>query len=231
MIDFDEGQLILLNKPYGQTSFQAVKFVKYTGKIKKVGHAGTLDPLASGLLILCTGKWTKKITELQLQEKEYTGTFTLGATTPSYDMETAVDKVFDLSNTSEEEIRNTAKQFTGILQQTPPVYSAIKIDGKRAYKHARKGEDVLLKSREIEVKEFEITSIRMPEVDFRIVCSKGTYIRSIANDFGQALNTGAYLSALCRTRIGNHHLSAAMDYDGFKNWIASAGDIRVEQVE
>jgi len=219
MIDFTEGQLILIDKPYGKTSFQAVKFVKNVGKVKKVGHAGTLDPLATGLLIICTGKWTKKITELQLQEKEYTGTFVLGATRPSFDMETEIDQTFDISGITSEAILEAVKQFTGIIEQTPPIYSAVKVDGKRAYESARKGEEIIIKSKQVTVNEFEITAIRLPEIDFRIVCSKGTYIRSLANDLGKVLNNGAYLSALRRTGIGDYKVDDALDFDGFRAWV------------
>jgi len=217
MTDFQEGQLILIDKPLGKTSFQAVKFVKHITKVKKVGHAGTLDPLATGLLILCTGKWTKKITELQLQEKEYTGTFVLGATRPSFDMETEIEETFDTSSITKELITEALIGFTGLIQQTPPIYSAVKVDGKRAYESARKGEELILKSKEVEIKVFEITNFRIPEIDFRIVCSKGTYIRSIANDLGKALNNGAYLSALRRTRIGEYKVEDAFDFDAFRN--------------
>jgi tRNA pseudouridine55 synthase len=222
MIDYNEGQLILIDKPYGKTSFQAVKHVKYNAKVKKVGHAGTLDPLATGLLIICTGKWTKKITDLQLQEKEYIGTFVLGATRPSFDMETEIDQTFDFSGITETEIKNATDQFTGIITQTPPIYSAVKVDGKRAYESARAGEEIVIKSKQVEVSIFEITDVRLPEIDFRIVCSKGTYIRSIANDFGKALNNGAYLSALRRTRIGEYKVEDALDFDRFKNSVIQA---------
>ncbi len=216
MTDYNEGALLLIDKPYGKTSFQAVKHVRYITKAKKVGHAGTLDPLATGLLILCTGKWTKKITDLQLQEKEYTGTFTLGATRPSFDMETEIDQTFDISKITEDEIYKATSQFKGIIEQMPPIYSAIKIDGKRAYKSARQGEEVVMKSRKVEISVFEITAIRLPEIDFRIVCSKGTYIRSIANDFGKALGNGAYLSALRRIRIGKYKVVDAVGLEEFK---------------
>lgn len=222
MIDYNEGQLILIDKPYGKTSFQAVKHVKYNAKVKKVGHAGTLDPLATGLLIICTGKWTKKITNLQLQEKEYTGTFVLGATRPSFDMETEIDKTFDISNITEDDIYNVTKTFTGIITQTPPIYSAVKVDGKRAYEIARKGEEIIIKSKQVEVTIFEITAIRLPEIDFKIVCSKGTYIRSIANDFGKELKNGAYLSSLRRTRIGEYKVDDAVDFEGFKNLVSQS---------
>jgi tRNA pseudouridine55 synthase len=222
MIDYNEGQLILIDKPYGKTSFQAVKHIKYNAKVKKVGHAGTLDPLATGLLIICTGKWTKKITDLQLQEKEYTGTFVLGATRPSFDMETEIGQTFDITGITEDNIKNATDQFTGIITQTPPIYSAVKVDGKRAYESARAGEEIVIKSKQVEVSVFEITAVRLPEIDFRIVCSKGTYIRSIANDFGKALNNGAYLSALRRTRIGEYKVEDALDFEGFKNSLIQA---------
>jgi len=205
---YEEGQILLIDKPYGWTSFQAVNKLKW--KIRhlhklaklKIGHAGTLDPLATGLLIVCTGKFTKRIEEFQAQEKEYTGTFVLGATTPCYDMEKPVDKEFPTDHITEEDILETAKTFVGEQMQVPPIFSAVKIAGKRAYDYARQAQDVEIKAKPILIKEFEITRIAMPEVDFRIVCSKGTYIRSIARDFGEKLQSGAYLSALRRTRIG-----------------------------
>jgi tRNA pseudouridine55 synthase len=215
MIDFEKGGVILVNKPYEWTSFQAVNKVKYLLKhyydLKKVkiGHAGTLDPLATGLLILCIGKYTKKIEEYQAQEKEYTGTFYLGATTPCFDKEKEIDNYYPTEHITEEDIYKAAEHFLGEQEQIPPVFSALKVNGVRAYEFARDNKDVELKSRKITIKEFEITRIAMPEVDFRIVCSKGTYIRSIARDFGSYLNSGAYLTALCRTRIGEYKLSDA----------------------
>ncbi len=215
MIDLEKGGVILLNKPYEWTSFQAVNKVKYLLKhyyeLKKVkiGHAGTLDPLATGLLILCIGKYTKKIEEYQAQEKEYTGTFYLGATTPCFDKEKEIDNYYPTEHITEEDIYKAAEHFLGEQEQVPPVFSALKVNGVRAYEFARENKDVELKSRKITIKEFEITRINMPEVDFRIVCSKGTYIRSIARDFGSYLNSGAYLTALCRTRIGDYKLSDA----------------------
>ena len=215
MIDFEKGGVILVNKPYEWTSFQAVNKVKYLLKhyydLKKVkiGHAGTLDPLATGLLILCIGKYTKKIEEYQAQEKEYTGTFYLGATTPCFDKEKEIDNYYPTEHITEEDIYKAAEHFLGEQEQVPPVFSALKVNGVRAYAFARDNKDVELKSRKITIKEFEITRIAMPEVDFRIVCSKGTYIRSIARDFGSYLNSGAYLTALCRTRIGDYKLSEA----------------------
>lgn len=209
-----EGKVLLVNKPYRWTSFDVVNKLRYKLKMKKIGHAGTLDPLATGLLIICTGKMTKRIEEFMGLEKEYTGTFVLGQTTPSYDLETPVSEAKDISHIKDETIYNVAKKFTGIISQIPPAHSAIKIDGKRAYELARKGKEVELKPREVEVKEFEITGIQFPEVKFRIVCSKGTYIRSVARDVGNELGTGAYLSALCRTRIGPFLLKDASEVEG-----------------
>ena len=215
MLDLEKGGVILLNKPYEWTSFQAVNKVKYLLKhyydLKKVkiGHAGTLDPLATGLLILCIGKYTKKIEEYQAQEKEYTGTFYLGATTPCFDKEKEIDNYYPTEHITEEGIYKAAEHFLGEQEQIPPVFSALKVNGVRAYAFARENKDVELKSRKITIKEFEITRIAMPEVDFRIVCSKGTYIRSIARDFGSYLYSGAFLTALCRTRIGDYKLSQA----------------------
>jgi tRNA pseudouridine55 synthase len=208
-----EGRVLLIDKPLEWTSFDVVNKLRYRLKTKKIGHAGTLDPLATGLLIICTGKMTKRIDEFQAQEKEYTGTFVLGQSTPSYDLETEVSEAQDISGISEDEIHLAAKKFIGTIQQVPPMHSAIKVDGKRAYKLARKGKEVELKPREIFIKEFEITSIDKPNVAFRVVCSKGTYIRSLARDFGQALGTVAYLSELCRTRIGDFKLSDALTID------------------
>jgi tRNA pseudouridine55 synthase len=211
--DFAEGQLLLINKPYNWTSFDVVGKIRNAFKpLKlKVGHAGTLDPLATGLLIICTGKMTKQIDTFQAQEKEYTGTMTLGATTSSYDMETDVDQKFDTSGITEDQIKNACNQFMGDIQQYPPAHSAIKIDGERLYEKARRGEDVELRLRNVTISEFEITGIRLPEIDFRVVCSKGTYIRSLANDFGKALNNGAYLSKLRRTRSGDYKIEDAME--------------------
>jgi tRNA pseudouridine55 synthase len=227
--NFYTGEVLLINKPYTWSSFQAVNKLKHSikhhpsflvdgVKIKpKIGHAGTLDPLATGLLIVCTGKKTKTINDLMGLEKEYTGTFFLGATTPCYDLEKPVDHTFPTEHISDESIYATAKQFTGIQQQVPPLFSAVMVDGKRAYELARAGVETELKSREIEIKEFEITSIRMPEVDFRIVCSKGTYIRSIARDFALALNSGGHLTKLCRTRIGRFELKDALTPQEFSD--------------
>jgi tRNA pseudouridine55 synthase len=203
--EFAEGQLLLVNKPYKWTSFDVVGKIRNAFKpLKlKVGHAGTLDPLATGLLIICTGKMTKQIDTFQAEEKEYTGTFTLGATTPTYDLESEPEQKFEVAHITPEQIREATKQFTGDIQQYPPAHSAVKIDGERLYEKARRGEEVELRVRNVTISEFEITRIELPEVDFRVVCSKGTYIRSLANDFGKALNNGAYLSRLRRTRSGN----------------------------
>lgn len=207
------GQVLLLNKPLCWTSFDVVNKIRHKLKIKKVGHAGTLDPLATGLLIICTGKMTKRIDEFQAQEKEYTGKFVLGQTTPSFDLETQVSEAQDISFITNESINSVAQKFIGAIQQVPPIHSAIRINGKRAYALARKGKEPELKAREIIVKEFEITSIEKPVVGFRVVCSKGTYIRSLVRDFGEALDTVAYLSELCRTRIGGFKLEDALSLD------------------
>lgn len=221
--DFKEGQILLFDKPLGWTSFQLVNkvrwLIKKSCKIKKikVGHAGTLDPLATGLLIICTGKFTRRIEELQGQEKEYTGTFTLGATTPSYDLETKIDKEYPIDHITDEKLHQTPSQFIGEIDQIPPVFSALKKDGKRLYEYARSGEEVEVKSRKVEIKEFEITSIRLPQVDFKVVCSKGTYIRSLAHDFGKAVGSGAHLSSLRRTKIGNYNVDDALGIESFEN--------------
>lgn len=222
-----KGQVLLIDKPLEWSSFQVVNklrwLIRKEYKIKKikVGHAGTLDPLASGLLIICTGKETKNITTYQAQEKEYTGTITLGATTPSYDLETEVDKNFQLDDLTEDLIRNTTAQFTGEIQQKPPIFSAIKKDGKRLYELARAGETTEIKSRTVTIHDFEITRIELPEIDFKISCSKGTYIRSIAHDFGAALNNGGHLSALRRTAIGNYRVENAMSIESFEELVKS----------
>ncbi len=209
----DEGKVLLINKPYEWTSFDVVNKLRYLLKIKKIGHAGTLDPLATGLLILCVGKMTKRIEEFMGMEKEYTGKFVLGQTTPSHDLETELSEKKDLSSVTNDGILLAAQKFIGMNDQLPPMHSAIKIGGKRAYEFARQGQTIELQTRNIEIKEFEITSIQLPDIGFRIVCSKGTYIRSIARDFGNALGVGAYLSDLCRTRIGQYKLSDAIEID------------------
>jgi tRNA pseudouridine55 synthase len=217
------GKVLLIDKPLTWSSFQAVNKLKYILKRKydlpkkfKIGHAGTLDPLATGLLIICTGKFTKKITEIQAQIKEYTGTIVLGATTPSYDLETEVDATFPTTHITEALILETTHKFLGEIDQKPPVFSAIKKEGKRLYEHARAGEVVEIQSRKTTIYEFEITRIQLPEVDFRVQCSKGTYIRSLAYDFGLALQSGGHLSALRRTKIGDYSVENAILPDDFE---------------
>jgi tRNA pseudouridine55 synthase len=223
--DYKSGQVLLIDKPLTWTSFQVVNKLRwairkaYNIKKIKVGHAGTLDPLATGLLVICTGKMTKQINTFQGQEKEYTGTFVVGSTTPSYDLETEIDATFPIDHITEDLIHKTTKQFIGKIEQYPPVFSAIKKDGKRLYEFARAGESVEIKSREIEITEFEITEIitqkNSIELNFRVVCSKGTYIRSLAHDFGKALNSGAHLSVLRRTRIGDFEIKNALSPEDF----------------
>ncbi|MFT5761352.1 MAG: tRNA pseudouridine55 synthase [Polaribacter sp.] len=219
--DYKNGQVLLIDKPLEWTSFQAVNKIRWHIRQRfdikkiKVGHAGTLDPLATGLLIICTGKQTKSISEYQGQIKEYTGTFTIGATTPSYDLESEVNETFPTDHITNELIHNATKQFIGSIQQRPPIFSAIKKDGKRLYEFARKGETVNIPTREITITEFEITNIELPKINFRVVCSKGTYIRSLAFDFGKALNSGAHLSELRRTKIGNFSVEKADSIDAF----------------
>ena len=221
MIDYIEGHTLLIKKPLQWTSFDVVKKIRNTLRTAlrlkkiKVGHAGTLDPLADGLLIVCTGKFTKRINEFQAQEKEYTAEFTLGATTPSFDLETEVNETFDYNHITEDMLKITAESLTGNILQTPPIYSAIKQDGKRLYEHARKGEDVKIKERMVHISKFELVKVEMPKVHVKIVCSKGTYIRSLAQTFGKNLNSGAHLSQLTRTRIGNFELSQAIDIQEF----------------
>ena len=209
----DNGRVLLINKPFQWTSFDVVNKLRYKLRIKKIGHAGTLDPLATGLLIICTGRMTKRIEEFMGLEKEYTGKFILGQSTASHDLETEVTEVKDVSALNESAIRQATGALTGNISQLPPMHSAIRIGGKRAYEFARKGQDIQLTPREVEIKEFEITHISLPEAAFRIVCSKGTYIRSIARDFGNALGVGAYLTDLCRTRIGGFRLEDAIEID------------------
>lgn len=221
MLDYRSGEILLVNKPYGWSSFQAVNKLKHGLKKHpsllidgkhihlKIGHAGTLDPLATGLLIICTGKKTKEISSFQDLNKEYTGTFFIGATTPCYDKEKEVNQHFDTAHITKELVLETAKTFIGKQEQVPPMFSAIRVNGKRVYELAREGKEIELKARTIEILEFEITKYELPFVDFRICCTKGTYIRSIARDFGLALNSGAYLDALCRTKIGNFDVKNA----------------------
>jgi len=221
--DYQNGQVLLIDKPLNWTSFQTVNKIKYAlinkvglPKKFKIGHAGTLDPLATGLLLICTGKFTKIISELQGQAKEYTGTFHIGATTPSYDLETEIDENFPISHINDELIHETVNQFLGEIKQKPPIYSAIKKDGVRLYEHARAGTTVDIVARKTTIHEFEITRIALPEIDFRVVCSKGTYIRSLAFDFGKALNSGAHLTTLRRTKIGNYQVENAIEVIQFE---------------
>ena len=222
--DFLGGSILVLNKPLRWTSFDVVRQVrimiarhhKMNNKKIKVGHAGTLDPLATGLLIICTGSMTKRIHEFQDLDKVYTGTITLGATTPSFDLETEFDATFPIDHISQEQIYAAAEKFIGTIDQMPPVFSAKKVDGKKAYLKARKGKPIELRMAEITIKKFEITAIEMPNIKFKVVCSKGTYIRSLANDFGKALHSGAHLSALCREKIGEHTLNDAISIDRLK---------------
>lgn len=227
--EYQNGQVLLIDKPLQWTSFQAVNKLRwelrqaYNIKKIKVGHAGTLDPLATGLLVICTGKMTKEIDSFQGQEKEYTGTIVLGSTTPSFDLETEIDQTFPTEHISNELIHKATEQFIGIIDQFPPIFSALKKDGKRLYEYARAGKSVEIKSRKVEISEFEITKIDTRtavntssiHIDFRVVCSKGTYIRSLANDFGKALHSGGYLAALRRTRIGNFKVDDALTPEGF----------------
>jgi len=222
---FINGELLLINKPIGWTSFQVVNKIRWLIKssfdIKKikVGHAGTLDPLAEGLLILCTGKLTKKIAEFQSAKKGYSGTFFIGATTPSFDLETPIESKCSIKNIDIEKLNLTSKKFLGKSQQTPPIYSAIKVNGKKLYDYARKGESVELKQREIYISKFKLANINLPLVDFEIECSKGTYIRSIANDFGKELKVGSYLHKLIRTSIGDFKLENAIKIEDFEKII------------
>lgn len=216
---FLEGKAVLINKDRHWTSFDVVRKLRGLLQIKKIGHAGTLDPLATGLLIICTGKFTKRINEYMAQEKEYTGSFTLGAVTPTYDLESEPEQEKDYSFVTPELLNSTTTQFTGNIQQYPPVHSAVKKDGVALYKLARKGVDVELEPRAVTIHAFEITGVELPIVHFRIVCSTGTYIRSMANDFGAALGCGAYLSGLCRTRIGDFKLEEAVTMDEFETSI------------
>ena len=219
---YQEGKVLLIDKPLNWTSFQVVNKIRWLIKqqfeIKKikVGHAGTLDPLATGLLILCTGKFTKKIETYQAQVKEYTGTITMGATTPSYDLESEVDRTFDISGITKEDILQNTQHFIGEIQQQPPIFSALKKDGKRLYEYAREGEHVEIPKRAITINKFEITNIDMPNVEFRVLCSKGTYIRSLADDFGKMLNNGAHLSSLRRTKIGDFSVDNAVGVLAFE---------------
>lgn len=213
--DFENGELILVDKPLNWTSFDVVGKIRNSTRIKKikVGHAGTLDPLATGLLIICTGKLTKKVDEFLAEEKEYTGTITLGASTPSYDLETEINHTYPTDHITEQMIMEAAKSFVGEIEQVSPLYSALRIDGERAYHKARRGEEIKMKARKVRIEAFEITKIEMPIIHFRIVCSKGTYIRSIAHDIGKILESGSHLSSLRRTRSGNFKIEDAWNLE------------------
>ncbi|MCY7291376.1 MAG: tRNA pseudouridine(55) synthase TruB [Ferruginibacter sp.] len=212
---FEEGKVILIDKPLHWTSFDVVRKIRNSIKIKKVGHAGTLDPLATGLLIVCTGKYTKKINEYMAQVKQYTGTFTLGATTPTYDKESTPENFKDYNDITSAQLNMAAQKFIGEIQQLPPIYSAIKKDGVALYELARRGEEVELKARTVYINEFEITNITLPVVTFKILCGTGTYIRSVAHDMGTALGSGAYLSELRRTKIGEYNVNDALTMEDF----------------
>lgn len=212
---YEEGQVLLINKPREWTSFDVVRKIRSLLRIKKVGHAGTLDPLATGLLIVCTGKFTKKINEYMAREKEYTGTFVLGATTPTYDLESEPGHFKDIAGITDQQVRAAAAAFTGDIRQVPPAHSAIKVGGTRVYELARKGREVKLEPRPVVIREFEILNVEMPVVHFRVVCSTGTYIRSLAHDLGAHLGCGAYLGSLCRTRIGDYAIEDAMSIEAF----------------
>tara|TARA_R110000868_G_scaffold144753_1_gene364083 strand:- start:113 stop:814 length:702 start_codon:yes stop_codon:yes gene_type:complete len=224
--DFEKGEVLLIDKPQTWTSFDIIKKLRYALKVKKIGHAGTLDPLATGLLIVCTGKFTKRINKFQGMDKTYEGIIELGKTTPSYDLETEFDSEAEFSSITEIDLLNAAKLQTGSFDQIPPVFSAIKVDGKRAYKSARNNEELVMKSRPVQIEEFEITKIDLPEVHFKIVCSKGTYIRSMAHDFGKELGCGAYLKYLRRTAIGDFMVGDTYD---LQELIAHAEKLRAEK--
>jgi tRNA pseudouridine55 synthase len=216
---FEQGQVLLINKPFEWTSFDVVRKIRGMVRIRKVGHAGTLDPLATGLLILCTGKFTKRINEYMSQEKEYTGTITLGAITPTYDLESKPQDFKAYEQISLSDAEQATKKFIGEILQVPPAHSAIKKDGKRVYELARKGIEVELEPRRIVIREFEITSFQLPVIGFKVVCSTGTYIRSLAHDFGKELGCGAYLSSLCRTRIGSFTIEQSMNMEEADKYI------------
>ena len=225
LIDFSAGEVILIDKQQGISSFTIIRMLKRIVRIKKIGHAGTLDPMATGLVILCTGKMTKQIEQYQGQEKTYEGVITLGGITPSYDAETEVSESFDYSKIKIEDIETARKSFIGEIEQIPPIYSALKVGGERLYKKARKGEKVEIKSRKVEISTFDILDVSLPEVKFRVKCSKGTYIRSLAYDFGRALHNGAYLTELRRTFIGDYAVSDALSIQEFEVKIAAAQEV------
>ena len=231
-MNFQEGAYIYINKPYRMSSFGALAHIRYLVSKKihvkrvKMGHAGTLDPLATGVLILCTGKFTKQIESLQLHTKEYTATLQLGATTPSYDMEHEVDKTYPTDHITRELIEKTLPQFVGDIQQVPPLFSAVMVDGHRAYKIARKGQEVELAAKTVRIDELELTSFdaEKMQVSIRVVCGKGTYIRSLARDIGEALGSGAYLTALCRTRVGDVRIEDCLTFENFPEWLETHTD-------
>jgi tRNA pseudouridine55 synthase len=220
---FEEGKVLLIDKPLRWTSFDVIRKIRNLIRIKKVGHAGTLDPLATGLLIVCTGKFTKRINEYMAQEKEYTGTFTLGAITPTYDLESEPVDHRPYDGITNDQLIAATAAFTGEILQVPPAHSAIRIEGKRVYELARQGKEVIIEPRKVAIREFEITKIDLPLVTFRVICSTGTYIRSLANDYGKALGCGAYLSSLCRTRIGVSRLEDAMSMEAFEERVNAIG--------
>ena len=215
-LDITEGGFLLIDKPLEWTSFDVVKKLRNISRIKKIGHAGTLDPLATGLLIVCYGKYTKRIESIQSQAKEYTGTFKIGETTESYDLEKPINKRFDTDHITSQQMEDVAAQFVGSIEQTPPIHSAVKIDGKRAYEYARSGKDVKMRMRIVEISTFQVDSTMFPTVSFLVQCSKGTYIRSLARDFGEKLKSGAHLSSLRRTKIGDFDVSNAVQMDQIK---------------
>jgi len=219
---YEEGQVLLIDKPYEWTSFDVIQKIRSLIKIRKVGHAGTLDPLATGLLIVCTGKFTKRINEYMAQQKEYTGSITLGATTPTFDLESRPENAKDITGITADQIISATQAFTGEIMQVPPMHSAIKKDGKRVYEMARRGEMIELEPRKLFIEAFDITAIDKPVVQFRVRCSTGTYIRSLANDFGAALGCGGYLSSLCRTGIGEFRLENAMSIQQLEEQVKGA---------
>jgi tRNA pseudouridine55 synthase len=233
--NFTEGEVLLIDKPYKWTSFDVISKLRshIRGRLGlkklKVGHAGTLDPLATGLVIVCTGKFTKRINEFQDAIKEYTGTICLGATTPSFDLEKEIDETFDIAHLNDRLIYDTAAQFIGDFNQMPPQFSAKKVNGKRAYEYARQNKEVDLQTRKITISEFEITGINLPDVDFRIVCTKGTYIRAIARDFGEALNCGGHLTVLRRTRNGSMKVEEAQTLEEIMQEISAWASLEEEK--
>lgn len=228
MEPFLDGKVLLIDKPLGMTSFGVIRIIRDLIIVSKVGHAGTLDPLATGLLIICTGNFTKTINDYMGMEKEYTGSFTIGSITPTYDLESQPEDMVDFSGVTSAQILEATRLFTGPILQVPPIHSAIKQGGKPVYLAARKGEEVVLEPRPVTIKTFEITGIELPKVYFRVVCSTGTYIRSLANDFGKALGVGAHLSALRRTRIGQFTVSAAQTIEAFEQTVKDIYEAKMQ---